>query len=113
MDLGLIIDEPNMDLITRMGKREAPVVHHGRGVGPVLGGGLVLDSVEAGVRLEAELGDELGARVDARVQAVSAVVVVMAVAPARIARVDAPPGSARGCEFTNLAAVLIMWTSRE
>lgn len=75
-------------------RRAAPVVHHGGGVGPVLGRGVLLEHGEGGVALEAELRHKLGARVDARVEAVPAIVVVVAIAPARIRRVNAPPAQA-------------------
>ena len=75
-------------------RRAAPVVHHGGGVGPVLGRGVLLEHGEGGVALEAELRHKLGARVDARVEAVPAIVVVVAVAPARIRCVNAPPAQA-------------------
>ena len=72
----------------------SPVVHHGRGVAPVLGHRYILESAKGGVALEAELGHKLGARVHARVQAIPRVVVIVAVAPPGVRRINAPPAPA-------------------
>ncbi len=84
-----------VQLMSRPSDRDspAPVVHHGGGVGPVLGRGDLLEHREGGEGLEAKLRHKFGARVHAWVQAVPAIVVVVAVAPAGIRCINSPPAS--------------------